>query len=211
MEQPEFDADKMEDDLLQVAKIRRPGAALHNVVMAMFLLLGETHREMADWKTLADMITQTEKPEKRPTVRMSNLEASSIAREQVHLAKKLLAPLTLDKVNMECEAATSCFVWSREKIQEVDDLKRSLRKERSNHCNNICNSWLAMNDGNGRESTLTQTKVYSETPKALGLKKDREEEDDFDAMEKKRDKREVQEEELLVLKWLVSKDKDLVL
>ncbi|KAK3772401.1 hypothetical protein RRG08_031424 [Elysia crispata] len=121
----EFDADKMEDDLDTVSRVRRPGAALHSVIMALFLILGESHREMADWKTLADMLSQNEKPEKRPVLRMSKFDPEAVTRDQARLAKKLLAPLTVDKVKAECEAATACFVWSKEKIQEVYDYRRS--------------------------------------------------------------------------------------
>ncbi|RUS75986.1 hypothetical protein EGW08_016231 [Elysia chlorotica] len=71
------------------------------------------------------MLSQTEEPEKRPVLRMSKFAPEAVSREQARLAKRLLAPLTVDKVKAECDAATACFVWSKEKIQEVYDFRSS--------------------------------------------------------------------------------------
>ena len=97
-----------------------------------------------DWKTLAQMLTQTKDPEKRPVPRMSRFDCEAVTRDQARLAKKLLAPLTVDKVKVECDAVTACFVWvsnmttgcSLTPLSHLDILRRRIKC-----CKESCLRW----------------------------------------------------------------------
>ncbi|CAH1267566.1 KY [Branchiostoma lanceolatum] len=121
----------MEMKQTTVAEIKtynNPPPAVHNVMMATFLLLGNTMAQVNDWVSLLALIGKTGKQSLKR--RVQDCEPAYISPDTAAEAKQCLGDLSLDGVRDQSSGAATFYVWTVGTINEVEEM--ALNKQREN-------------------------------------------------------------------------------
>ncbi|KAI8508799.1 hypothetical protein Bbelb_138980 [Branchiostoma belcheri] len=102
----------------------QPPPAVNQVMMATFLLLGNSKAQIKDWQLLQTLMGKTGKQSLKR--RIKKCQPAKLSPEVVADAKKLLQEndLTLDSVRSVSNGAATFYVWSMGMIEEVEQLTK---------------------------------------------------------------------------------------
>ncbi|XP_078684262.1 uncharacterized protein LOC144917815 [Branchiostoma floridae x Branchiostoma belcheri] len=106
--------------IAEIKTYNNPPPAVYKVMMATFLLLGNTMAQVNDWNKLLVLIGKTGKQSLKR--RVKNCEPANISPETAAEAKLCLGDLSLDGVRDQSSGAATFYVWSVGTISEVEEM-----------------------------------------------------------------------------------------
>ncbi|XP_019625101.1 PREDICTED: uncharacterized protein LOC109470577 [Branchiostoma belcheri] len=106
--------------IAEIKTYNNPPPAVYKVMMATFLLLGNTMAQVNDWMSLLVLIGKTGKQSLKR--RVKNCEPANISPETAAEAKLCLGDLSLDGVRDQSSGAATFYVWSVGTISEVEEM-----------------------------------------------------------------------------------------
>ncbi|XP_078683063.1 uncharacterized protein LOC144917163 [Branchiostoma floridae x Branchiostoma belcheri] len=113
--------------IAEIKTYNNPPPAVYKVMMATFLLLGNTMAQVNDWVSLLALIGKTGKQSLKR--RVKNCEPANISPETAAEAKLCLGDLSLDGVRDQSSGAATFYVWSVGTISEVEEMALNKPKE----------------------------------------------------------------------------------
>ncbi|XP_066286953.1 uncharacterized protein [Branchiostoma lanceolatum] len=114
--------------IAEIKTYNNPPPAVYKVMMATFLLLGNTKAQVDDWVSLLALIGKTGKQSLKR--RVKNCEPANISPDTAAEAKQCLGDLSLDGVRDQSSGAATFYVWSVGIISEVEEI--ALNKQNEN-------------------------------------------------------------------------------
>ncbi|XP_078601809.1 uncharacterized protein LOC144876439 [Branchiostoma floridae x Branchiostoma japonicum] len=115
--------------IAEIKTYNNPPPAVYKVMMATFLLLGNTMAQVNDWVSLLALIGKTGRQSLKR--RVKNCEPANISPETAEEAKHCLGDLSLDGVRDQSSGAATFYVWSVGTISEVEEMALTKQKENS--------------------------------------------------------------------------------
>ncbi|XP_019625262.1 PREDICTED: aspartic and glutamic acid-rich protein-like [Branchiostoma belcheri] len=112
----------------EIRSYSNPPKPVHKVMLATYLLLGESASNLKSWQDVRLFIGKTGKENLKRRVQQCDIK--KIPPEVARTAKKILSKFDLDQLRDVSAGAAAFFIWAQGMVQEVEERQREAAAEK---------------------------------------------------------------------------------